>query len=271
MFLRTTFAIGLGDPLEYYQLFMVNRFLLRKAIQNLFETLVRRYSMAFNVSVPARFLEGREELPAEPRTDHYINRQFHDKQAFARIENWYEDIKDFTFHTTFVPLTRDQAIMITRYYEGANWNCRSLIQQGLIKFSELRLRAAIRDQDRRESGEKVEEWNESLYDVDFRENFYTFVMDDWPEDWKQHLIEMRTKLDEAIARYASGAFVKLSNRSPKDAAMYTPFLRDYVRNALSTSTFQTGSIEAMNEDIAVFSRAGWLGNKCVVDCSFPLQ
>src|SRR5690606_241965 len=120
--------------------------------------------------------------------------------AYYRIENWYEDIKQFTFPTKFISITREQGVMITQFYE------------------ELRLRAGVNDLQKQERGEEVPAGADSIYDVAFREEFYQFVRKDWREDWRVHLEALRSDLETAIAECEHGAFVKLSNRSPKESA-----------------------------------------------------
>jgi len=61
----------------------------------------------------------------------------------ANIENWYEDIKDFTFKTTFITLTTDEANAICNHFENntsdsvtATLNSlQNKISQGLIPFA----------------------------------------------------------------------------------------------------------------------------------------
>lgn len=180
-----------------------------------------------------------------------MTRKFHTANSYARAENWLQDVEAYTFRTRVLPLTRAQGKAITRYRE------------------EVKLRAAVRDQERLADGEDTGphmaggEWagasNATLHSPEFLDEMYAFIMQDWQQDpetldWHKALMEIQEQLDEAIAHFDSGAFVKLSIRSPKDATLNLTRTRVAIRAALEKSTLEPGTPAAASEEVTILNQ-----------------
>mmetsp|Transcript_7597 Transcript_7597/g.10480 ORF Transcript_7597/g.10480 Transcript_7597/m.10480 type:complete len:336 (+) Transcript_7597:34-1041(+) len=90
----------------------------------------------------------------------------------ANIENWYQDIAEFTFKTVFIPLTKHEANALCNIWEINN----------------------------------TKNTDKSQMDTNT-------------------LKELETKIDEALKGFPKGAFAKLSCRSPKDATVNSPEMK----------------------------------------------
>lgn len=186
------------------------------------------------VSLPASFLSGEGGSDSkkkkkkggvfDPPRETYFQRKHHSPEAYSRIENWLPDVKSQTFSTHICRLTRGQADAIIKYRD------------------ETKLRAAMRKMVADEKG--LGPIPEPLTDPAFLDEMADFIRSDWAKSpsaevrgWQASLVAVESVLDAAVRNIGKGkgAFVKLSIRSPKDAALHTSSTREAIRQALASS------------------------------------
>ena len=104
----------------------------------------------------------------------------HSSDSYCRIENWLPDVKKFSFATVFVSLTHAQGRAVLKYRD------------------EVKLRAAIKDQEKREVSEQQKKKGAStakgngeqasLEDPSFLDEMFDFIWRDWVRDSEMMVI-----------------------------------------------------------------------------------
>lgn len=200
-----------------------------------------------------------------------VRRAHHNPHSYDRIENWLPDVEEYTFPTKLIDLTADEAYALLKYRD------------------ETKLRAAVRDQERREKGRKEafapldEHAEKSIHDPAFLDEMHQFIMTDWARDpevisWYLSLKRLKTKLDAGIKAIISGnnsenkskidesknreagAFIKLSTRSPKDATLNLTRTYHHIRRKLAESKLNLlpntkPGTEIVAEDLDILNEA----------------
>ncbi|KAH3759852.1 hypothetical protein Pelo_8324 [Pelomyxa schiedti] len=95
-------------------------------------------------------------------------------------------------------------------------------------------------------------WTSERFDVAEK-----YVQEHMPNDQKHLLLELRERLDECIKRYPSGAFVKLSSRSPKDSPLFCDHTIAIMKEMFTAfpSASEVPLNVALNDEAIVFARA----------------
>eukprot|EP01087_Luapelamoeba_hula_P023840 TRINITY_DN8860_c0_g1_i3.p1 TRINITY_DN8860_c0_g1~~TRINITY_DN8860_c0_g1_i3.p1 ORF type:complete len:471 (+),score=65.27 TRINITY_DN8860_c0_g1_i3:52-1464(+) len=167
-----------------------------------------------------------------------------------RIERWYEWIEPYTFTTHVLPLPYEEAEVLKEYRE---------LSKMIMVSHDIQ---AVEGGSKADAHTGIESWNSSSYknaDEAIRHNSVWF-----DEKQKEILQSLTNRLDAAIQPFvqsSGGAFVKLSTRSPKDAALVGTKMQDIIEAGIKASTLKHDSPEALIEDIVLFTRAGSLALK----------
>jgi len=132
-----------------------------------------------------------------------------------------------------VPLSVDEALAVRKYRELLN------------------MLIMITDYTKRVRGQ---------YDYESFKEFDVQVNNELTQAEKNHLQVLRERLDLAILPFVErggAAFVKLSTRSPKDAAFFTKDVKDYIRQDIELNVAEVvpGTPECDAEDISIFVRS----------------
>jgi len=164
--------------------------------------------------------------------------------AYDRIDSWYEDLCEFTFETVSVPLDVRSAKALAKYYEEAKF---------LLTHHQFTKALEQGDDGKGNLVQFASEWDDELWDAMCAK--LEALMS--PEEL-QVLRDVEASIDPAIRAFAAshgGAFVKLSSRSPKDAALCHPRTKELLRQMIEQSTAPPNSLEADIEDLIFFTRA----------------
>ena len=146
------------------------------------------------------------------------------------LNTWYKMVEQITFETITIPLNHEDAMMICKYEDF----CKTLFMNTSCPFEEDRSANdySVIDQ-------QVQEYLEM--------------------DGKEILSNLEKKLDKLIqpfVRTNGGAFIKLSSRSPKDAALISLKMEGILKNAIQNSTTtDSSSHESELEDLLFFTKA----------------
>eukprot|EP00026_Physarum_polycephalum_P009263 Phypoly_transcript_09379.p1 GENE.Phypoly_transcript_09379~~Phypoly_transcript_09379.p1 ORF type:complete len:451 (+),score=72.02 Phypoly_transcript_09379:18-1370(+) len=172
----------------------------------------------------------------------FVEDDFRDAQDFAemcasegayhRIDNWYPDIKEYTFPTKIIPLSLPEALVIKKHAERLN---QVLLMHDL------------------QNGRRLGQWTDADYILAGSE-----VMAELNENEKAELEGLEKRIDDAMAEYVASsgyAFIKLSTRSPKDSVFSLTSMKQRIEEDIKKSKFEGGTPEANAEDITIFVRA----------------
>ena len=152
-------------------------------------------------------------------------KMFSDKDPF-RVEVWYPPLRDDTFETDFVEMSIEEANAICSAAEHGKF-----LRQ-LVQFAENKEEVARAKETLSKSSATTEVENALI-------------------------AGLRARLDSVIQRFApDGAFVKLSTRSPKDAALESHALRcQVIRELVPVAGPKTTDVEFERLAVNSFIRA----------------
>lgn len=180
------------------------------------------------------------------KRDSFLQRKHHSPAAYSRIENWLPDVQDFSFKTEFLSLSAAAAEAILTYRD------------------ETKLRATHRDHER---AGKTPPGCASIDDPVFLDEMYAFIQKDWgkEKDLIFHtklasLQKLQAALEAAVKRIdqGHGVFIKLSVRSPKDAALTMSRTHANVRKCVRASTLELAkgqpTPETVKEDFTILNK-----------------
>lgn len=193
------------------------------------------------LSVSVRAPRGnRETCDDGVRADGYWNAKNHEEQSYLRAEHWRPDVEEFCFptKTNLVKLQLPWAQAILRYRE------------------ELKMYAALHDEHMVGSS--------SMEDPQFLDAQHERILREWPagsatmRSWWSAIEELRQAIDAALVGMHEGAFIKLSVRSPKDAALCLSSTYAMVLEGVRKSELRSDSSGVLSENVAIVKRASWL-------------
>jgi len=152
---------------------------------------------------------------------------------YSRVENWYPQIKQWTYETNVISLHLNEALAIRKVREYLN-------MLTLLQEYEMRARGQLDSDNYKLLEEQV--WKELK------------------QEEKDLLEAVRVRLDEAIQPFVEkggAAFVKLNTRSPKDAAFFSSKTKEYIKQEieLNAAGVVPGTEECNAEDINIFVRS----------------
>mmetsp|Transcript_9101 Transcript_9101/g.12507 ORF Transcript_9101/g.12507 Transcript_9101/m.12507 type:complete len:441 (+) Transcript_9101:137-1459(+) len=161
--------------------------------------------------------ETQEELDAREKLRLKVLADAHEltsTEDFFRIENWYPVLKDFTFATTFLPITTDEAKAIMKFRELLRLHILMLLQEE----QEIESKKPENEQKpiifvTEEHMEKAHQNTEKMIDPAILET----------------LNQLADKVDAVLKDFNGGAFVRFSTRSPKDAALTSKKMKDMLQ------------------------------------------
>jgi len=129
---------------------------------------------------------------------------------------------------------------------------------------EIKMYAALRDE---AAGRAAAPTNEdilaSMDDPTFLDAQHERVVREWPTEsatkrsWWAALETLRASLDAALVAMKKGAFLKLSVRSPKDAAFYLSSTYKLVHQRVEESQCAFDSPEMLSENVSIIKSATW--------------
>jgi hypothetical protein len=166
--------------------------------------------------------------------------------TYLRAEEWLKDLAPFTLpgERRSIQLTKDMGIAILRYRE------------------ELKMYAAIEDQ------QNPQRTIDALDDVAFLDRRHAAMRVEWPQGreravWWSSLTRLMELVDAEIRSLPSrAAFVKLSVRSPKDAASRTASFRQQISRHVEASDVRPDSPLALSDDCRAIRLAHWRSTLC---------
>lgn len=202
--------------------------------------------MALKIQVARPTGRGAVSQESSHAQETYWKAQNHSENSYLRAENWKPDVKEFCFPTSsvIVPLPRAAAQAMLRYRE------------------EIKMYAALRDEAAGRA-QTNEEMLVSMDDPAFLDAQHERVVREWPTEsatkrsWWAALETLRASLDAAVAPMSRGAFLKLSVRSPKDAAFYLSSTYKYVHQRVEESRCAFDSPEMLSENVSIIKSATW--------------
>jgi hypothetical protein len=164
------------------------------------------------------------------------------EENYLRAEEWADDVREF-----MLPGKHKQVVM-------SSANCSAILRYR----EELKMYAALHNEKLATSGKTVD----AMLDPDFLDQQHSRVLEEWPrsemrKQWLSALMDLQTKLQDIIVPLSGGAFVKLSVRSPKDAALCMPNWKSLAEEQLGKSTVAATSDAALGDDVSVVRWASW--------------
>jgi len=166
-----------------------------------------------------------------------------DTEAYFRINNWYPHIQKWTFRTEVIDVKLEEGLAIAKYYETCKF---FLLNRGFERMEKLGNISKLIPTGGLQDG--LEDYDE----FDKRANEYL------PAEKLEHIANFEHRLEKALVPFlenGKAAFVKLSTRSPKDAAFLVETPLNYIKEMIEKSQFAPNTLDAEIEDILIFSRA----------------
>jgi len=163
---------------------------------------------------------------------------------FARLENWYDKIKDFTFGTKWVPLPAHYAKALCQYKEYLNFY-----------FNAKVLEVTSSDDPAEQEKAMMLCYTPTMF-AEIQQQLLSVLT---PEELLpiEELTILLEELINSVSEPGRGAFVRLSSRSPKDTALVSELTFKYLQEMIANSTVDPDSEEALIENMSFYTRATW--------------
>lgn len=162
-------------------------------------------------------------------------------KSYLRAEEWLKDLGDFMFPSKRVniPLTLSMGRALLRYRE------------------ELKMYAHFDDENH------PNRTHDAIDDEEFLRSRHEAATIEWPSSkgerstWWESLKLLEEKINVAIEEMQpNGAFVKLSVRSPKDAARLMPGYKNAIKKSVEGRNIHPHDAKALSDDIRAIKSAG---------------
>ena len=177
-------------------------------------------------------------------------RFIHDETDFTRVENWYPQLEKYTFPTTWISLTAVQAKALHSYKEYLNY---LLHAKGLEQAN---------SDDPVVQNEVISKlYTAEVFD-DLKIELDKMLQPEEIQPIEELKRNIQIEMDRIKETYdSSDFFVRLSSRSPKDAALILPFTKEYIKNSILNQTqIQEPEVER-RENALIYTHAAWLALK----------